>query len=282
MKLIKVGAESYPECLRKMQIALSSDATVVGTRSFRRGGVPGDVGGFEAVECYVHVPTTPSLSKRLAAWLARPTSVEHPPAEASRLVLVEVGRGVALELLKRDASFLSELTDSMLEDLVVERLERQGFKASKTRHTYAKDGGIDIIAVPKKRSAGAFVVGCQVKSHRGGQKTGSDAVHRLLGWRRPPFHLGLLVTNTRFTKHARFAAESDEAARHFLRLRDEEDLRRWIQDDFSQEGREIPKSVELAKGVTIEIPEPTGFSVGLWVANEKEDRDGGHGAEAGR
>ena len=49
MKLTKVEAGSLQEALRKIRTTLGDEAQIVGTRSFRRGGVLG-VGGREVVE----------------------------------------------------------------------------------------------------------------------------------------------------------------------------------------------------------------------------------------
>ena len=70
--------------------------------------------------------------------------------------------------------------------------------------------------------------------------------------------MGLLVTNTEFTRDARWLAERDSNAA-FLRLRDFEDLKRWIQNDFTsqRDWREIPSRVQLAPGVVIHVPRPT-------------------------
>ena len=55
MKLTKVEAGSLQEALRKIRTTLGDEAQIVGTRSFRRGGVLG-VGGREVVEVYVTDP----------------------------------------------------------------------------------------------------------------------------------------------------------------------------------------------------------------------------------
>lgn len=65
----------------------------------------------------------------------------------------------------------------------------------------------------------------------GQQKTGRPSVDRLLAWRESPFRVGLLVTNTAFTKDARWLAEQANN-RALLRLRDFDDLRRWLLDQF--------------------------------------------------
>jgi hypothetical protein len=71
------------------------------------------------------------------------------------------------------------------------------------------------------------------------------------------FGVGLLVTNTSFTKDAVWTAQQERNSR-FLRLRDFIDLKRWLQDQYGTEAdwREIPARVELAPGVVIEIPKP--------------------------
>jgi hypothetical protein len=65
------------------------------------------------------------------------------------------------------------------------------------------------------------------------------------------------VTNTTFTRDALWAA-TQEVSRHFLRLRDFEALKRWLQNNFwsPDDWREIPTYLTLAPGVTIEIPKP--------------------------
>jgi hypothetical protein len=120
-----------------------------------------------------------------------------------------------------------------------------------------KDGGIDLIAVPKVSNLGSLVIAGQVKHHQGDQKTGREAVDRLLAWKDSYFSVGLLATNTAFTKDAIWTAQQDRNAR-FLRLRDFTDLKRWLQDQWGTEEdwREIPDRIELAPGVVIEIPRP--------------------------
>ena len=71
------------------------------------------------------------------------------------------------------------------------------------------------------------------------------------------FGVGLLVTNTSFTRDAVWTAQQKRNAR-FLRLRDFTDLKRWLEDRCGEEAdwREIPDRIELAPGGVIEIPRP--------------------------
>lgn len=102
----------------------------------------------------------------------------------------------------------------------------------------------------------------QVKHHQGDQKTGREAVDRLLAWKDSHFGVGLLATNTSFTKDAIWTAQQERNAR-FLRLRDFTGLKHWLQDQWGTEEdwREIPDRIELAPGVVIEIPRPRISSV---------------------
>jgi transcriptional regulator with XRE-family HTH domain len=162
-----------------------------------------------------------------------------------------------LRFLQEDPTRLRSLTPDQFERLVAERLDRMGYNVTLTGPTNRKDGGIDLIAVPKLASLGSYVIAGQVKHHRGDQTTSVDAVDRLLAWKDSVFRAGLLVTNTSFTKDAVWKAHNDGNA-HFLRLRDFTDLKRWLQDQYGSEEdwREIPDRIELAPGIVIEIPRP--------------------------
>ena len=105
-----------------------------------------------------------------------------------------------LRFLKEDPNLLRSLSPSQFEQFVAGRLDSMGFDVTLTGETSHKDGGIDLIAVPKIPSVGSFLLAGQVKHHRGNQKTGREAVDRLLSWKNSHFRLGLLVTNTEFTK----------------------------------------------------------------------------------
>jgi predicted Mrr-cat superfamily restriction endonuclease len=132
-----------------------------------------------------------------------------------------------------------------------------GYNVTLTGATNRKDGGIDLIAVPKTANLGSIVIAGQMKHHRDDHKTGREAVDRLLSWKDSYFGVGLLVTNTSFTRDAVWAAQQ-ERNQHFLRLRDFTDLKRWLQDQYGTEEdwREIPDRIELAPGVFVEIPKP--------------------------
>jgi transcriptional regulator with XRE-family HTH domain len=173
-----------------------------------------------------------------------------------------------LPLLRQRPDSLRELSPSQFEQFIAERLDRMGFAVTLPNETTVRDGGIDLIAVPKLRTAASYLIAGQVKHHSSDRKTGRDAVDRLLSWQRTPFNLGLLITNTAFTRDALWVA-TREQNRSFLRLRDFLDLKRWLQDNFwdPAEWRELPDKVELAPGLEIEIPKvEINQSLSLWPA----------------
>jgi hypothetical protein len=181
-------------------------------------------------------------------------------------------------MLQRDPKLLAALSPDQFEKLVAERLNNMGFEVQLTGGINRRDGGIDLIAVPKAATVASFVLAGQVKHHREHRKTGRDAVDRLLAWKESYFTMGLLVTNTGFTRDALWLASQD---RHkgFLRLRDSDDLRRWIASNFwaEDEWREIPETIELAPGVTVRIPKPKlRNSLEIWPLDRLDDEDGAY------
>lgn len=177
-------------------------------------------------------------------------SSQHPTIVKVTDITPEV-----LDLLRKDPLNLRRISPEMFEHFIADRLDHMGFDVQLTGVSRQRDGGIDLIAVPKVPSASALLLAGQVKHHIGNQKTGRSAVDRLLSWMNNQFSLGLLVTNTFFTRDALWVA-TQEQNRKFLRLRDFEDLKRWIVGNFWDEAewREIPESITLAPGVTVRIP----------------------------
>ena len=163
-----------------------------------------------------------------------------------------------LRFLQEDPKRLASLTPDQFERFVAERLDQMGYHVTLTGPTNRKDGGIDVIAVPKRSNLGFFVIAGQMKHHRDERKTGVEAVDRLLAWNGSgQFHVGLLVTNTGFTADALWKAQLGSNSR-FLRLRDFGDLKRWLENRFGEEEdwREIPDTIEIAPGIVIDIPRP--------------------------
>jgi hypothetical protein len=160
--------------------------------------------------------------------------------------------------LLEDIERLKQIDPNQFQQLVADRLSHLGLEIQLVGDINRKDGGIDIIAYPHKSNAFLFLIGVQVKHHRTERKTGAPDIRDLYGVlssRNSPFHCGMIVTNTSFTADAKWFAAHNQT---LLRLRDLSDLRRWLNNDYANENewREIPRQIEVAPGIKIEIPRP--------------------------
>lgn len=150
---------------------------------------------------------------------------------------------------------LFQLNPSQFEEFVLERLRAMGLDAQPVGKTFRKDGGIDIIFTPPRTFPFPFLGAVQAKHHRDPRyKVGPRPVRELEGVLAANRHFaaGMIVTNTAFTPDAKdFAVHSPSN----LRLRDFEDLRRWIVDNFTDdaEWREIPNRIQLCEGISIDL-----------------------------
>lgn len=142
-----------------------------------------------------------------------------------------------------------------LELVAMDRLKAMGLEVSRVGDTYQRDGGIDLIFWPRLGSAIPFLGAAQIKHHSNpDRKTGAPAIRDFVGTlNRQPFSMGLVITNTTFTADAQWVASNQQG---LIRLRDMEDLRRWLLNNFTDdaEWREIPEQIELAPGFVIQIP----------------------------
>lgn len=162
-----------------------------------------------------------------------------------------------LLLLRQDPSRLCDVTPEVFERLTAERLDRMGFAVTLTGATSRKDGGIDIIAAKRDPAFGNFLITAQVKHHRGDTATGREPVDRILRLKNTIFKFGLVVTNTFFTKDAKWVAAQDDN-KWFVRLRDFEAIKCWLEETCAADRDyvELPNELELAPGVRIAIPRP--------------------------
>src|SRR6058998_3062035 len=95
MKLTRVEAASMQEALWKIRTTLGDEATIVGTRTFRRGGVLG-VGGKEVVEVYVADPSKSHTSN--PAMVAASQGQGLGPTEAIQGRLPQLNKEVHAEV----------------------------------------------------------------------------------------------------------------------------------------------------------------------------------------
>lgn len=168
--------------------------------------------------------------------------------------------------LRDDPSRLNGMSPRAFQRFVADRVDAMGLDVQIVGDVYRKDGGIDIVAYPKSQ-AFPFLIGIQVKHHSTNANTGPSDVREFESVISAPgfrFNAGMLVTNTAFTPDAKWYAENHAA---MLRLRDMNDLQRWLIEDFQNdaEWREIPQSIVLAPGVEIFIPRPR-----LIVPNDRD------------
>jgi restriction endonuclease Mrr len=140
------------------------------------------------------------------------------------------------------------------EDLVQNRIKAMGFETQRVGKTFAKDGGVDMLFW-REDAPFPFLGALQAKYHSSSdKKTGGPDVRDFVGTLRYlPVAVGVLVTNTTFTFDAGWVASRLTSQ---IRLRDQQDLRRWISGRFvdALEWREIPAEIELCPGVRIPIP----------------------------
>jgi len=165
-----------------------------------------------------------------------------------------------LALFADEPERLLQLTPEQFQFLIANRLDDFGLEVTIVGDVYRKDGGIDIIAVP--RNGFPFLLAVQSKHHRRNRKTPVSDVRDLNGVMQSAnsiFHIGMIVTNTSFTADAQWFAENNS---RLIRLRDGRDLCRWMRRDFinDAEYREIPDEITVAPGVTIAIPKTE-----LWI-----------------
>lgn len=160
------------------------------------------------------------------------------------------------ELMRRlahDPDLLRQLGADRFQEVVFDRLRAMGFELHPVGGTYQRDGGIDAIAWPKCCSY-PLLLAVQAKHTRSvNRKLGPEPVRELSGvLKAHGVNAGMVVTNTTFTPHARWFAEQTPM---LIQLRDNEDLRRWLRDEFLREyeWRGIPRSIEVCPGINVSL-----------------------------
>jgi Restriction endonuclease/Ribbon-helix-helix protein, copG family len=198
-------------------------------------------------------PDKSSVTARIAQFSpeARPsTSWASPPT--IRIEIVPFGEILAAKL-RDDPTAIHNLTPDEFEQFVCERLFAMGFEPKRIGRYNQRDGGIDVLFWPKVWRNFPFLGAAQVKHHTTFRNVSPPTVREFAAViANHPINAGLIVTNTSFTPDARWFAQ--ERAK-LLRLRDFEDIKRWIENDFAseQEWREIPASIELAPGLVVKL-----------------------------
>jgi hypothetical protein len=156
--------------------------------------------------------------------------------------------------LVEDPNRLHGLTPAQFEGFTCDRLSAMGFEPKRVGPTQRKDGGVGILFWPREPASFPFLGAAQVKHHRDPQThEGPSTVRDFAGAiATQPINAGIVVTNTSFSPDAQWFAR---AHARLVRLRDFDDMRRWLTGSFGDEAewREIPKSIELCPGVVVNI-----------------------------
>lgn len=160
-------------------------------------------------------------------------------------------------MLREDPNRLRGLTPAQFEEFVADRLDKAGYEVTLTGAVNTPDGGIDIIATLRQPGVCPYMMAVQVKHHEEMRRTGDLDVRAMFSLQELGFSFGMIVTNTEFTKNARWREERSRA-KPFLRLRGIHDIVRWLHDDFAgeQEWQELPDKIEIAPGVWVAVPRP--------------------------
>lgn len=157
-----------------------------------------------------------------------------------------------IKSLQEDPSRLIGLTPEEFELLICDRLEAMGLKVQKVGHAYRRDGGVDIIAFDRARPFSGLLA-VQTKHSTVKKSVSARAVKDMRAvLQAAPFDAGVVVTNTSFTPDARWWAENRG---QIIRLRDIDDVRRWILGKFvaDRELTGFPDKIKLGE-VVIPIP----------------------------
>lgn len=178
---------------------------------------------------------------------------EQAVIHRTHVQLVNVTASLA-EQIFNNYEEIYKISPESFEYLIQDRLCAMGMEAERVSHTFGKDGGVDIVFWPRQPFPIPFLGAAQLKHHRSPFiKTGPAAIREMAGvMHTQPFNFGIIVTNTSFTPDAHWFASQE---RSLIRLRDMNDLKRWVASNFMDdaEWREIPSEIELCPGVKINL-----------------------------
>jgi hypothetical protein len=179
--------------------------------------------------------------------------------EDSRIKVVGTIAGDLVRRLLRSQEEMYNLTPQQFEELIMDRVAAMGCEIEQAGKTNQPDGGIDFVFWPRVGNGPTFLGAVQVKHHATRRrKSGVEVVHSMAGIlqrHHGTFNLGMVVTNTSFTKEAHWFVDPFKL---FVRLRDGADVLRWVEDDFSneQELREFPPSIQLTSKFALKLKKP--------------------------
>ena len=205
--------------------------------------------GADAAESFLEASSN-SEQLPLGFDLTKNGFLRFPP----RVELVDLTPQI-IEVLARQPELMRELSPHAFEELVCDRLDKMGFELARVGSgTCQRDGGIDVVAWPRACAVPCLMAVQAKHTASPRRKIGPAPVRDLLGTvQTHGFNAGLLVTNTTFTPDAQWVAEQRAL---LVRLRDFEDLRRWLRNEYlrEHEWREIPLQIKVCPGVLVRLP----------------------------
>jgi hypothetical protein len=172
---------------------------------------------------------------------------------------LHIATGVTDELRCRLIAHPDEIfsiSPSRFEELIMDRLIEMGYEVAQVGKTSTPDGGIDVVFWPRVGDGIPILGAVQIKHRsRPDSKCGVEVVRSMAGVlerHRGQFNLGMVVTNSSFTKDAKWFVQPIEL---FLRLRDGDDIQRWVKGQFNtdRQRREIPDQIKLARNLVVDL-----------------------------
>jgi hypothetical protein len=226
------------------------DRAILYTKPFSatRETIPAPENRAEFIEYYANL--FDQLWERSTDDFRKPKIIENAPS------LIKVV-SISPELIARLAVHpeeLSRLTPEKFELLIADRLIAMGLGVERVGSTNMRDGGVDMIAWPERNAAMPYLLAVQAKHSQKGHTVSPHVVRDLKGViSTNALDIGLIVTNTKFSADAEWAAREKP---NIIRLRDFQDLVRWLRMDFTHEvmQRDLPRQISLGPGITVSIP----------------------------
>ena len=199
----------------------------------------------------ITVPPPPSLPPRFEV-VNISDSILTWQSQSKNIQVIDSTSSIS-KWIREDFERIHQLSAGEFEDLISNLLKAMGHEVIKVSSTYSRDGGIDLIAIPKNLNQVPYLLAVQVKHSQKGS-IGPSAIRDFRGvLDYLPFDIGMVVTNSTFTPDAKWVAKQSHK---IVRLRDFENLRLWLQGQFSGERdqSDLPDKIEVAPGLIVNIP----------------------------
>ena len=170
---------------------------------------------------------------------------------------VEKQRPPVHPIMKTSVERIPLLTATQLQTFVRECFWNMGFRCAEVGSTFARDGGVDHIAISPPSDPFPSVLAVQVTRRK--SKVGPAKIREFAGAiQSQQVSAGIVITNSSFTEEARrWTEKHNETHSQRIFLKDIDTLIEWSRGNFStlQYENEIKSTLHLCKGVTLSIEE---------------------------